>query len=316
MQTILITGGTGFLGRALAMNLKTNNKVILTGRNNELNERVRDRLKCHVVPMDITNIMSIRETIAIYRPDIIIHAAATKYVHLAEVFPNECVDINIKGSQNIAQAAIEGGVKTVIGISTDKASSQRSFYGITKNVMERLFSSLDGAGATRFACVRFGNLAWSTGSVLTLWKNMIENIGLIETTGRHMTRFYMKLDDAVNLVLTAKDNVGLIGGGVLFTSMKSVSINKLLEEFLKMYGGSYKDIPERKGENKYEILINDLEGAFTEVISIAENSYFLLNFNKKQNQMNSIKLISTDNQIEMTREDILDLIKFDERSAI
>lgn len=315
MKTILITGGTGFLGRALARHLKESNKVILTGRNNELNEKVRMKLQCEVVPMDVSNIMSVRETIALYKPTIIIHAAATKYVHLAEVFPNECIDINIKGSQNIAQAAIEKNVHTVIGISTDKASSQRSFYGISKNVMERAFSALDSPNATRFACVRFGNLAWSTGSVLPLWKAMVEKNGVIETTGRKMSRFNMKLETAVSLVITAINNIDAVGGGTLSMPMKCVPIEKMLNAFLQVYGGSFKDIPARKGENSNEVLINELEGSYTDVITLDNNPYFLTNFGKELD--NSLaQIISTDNQEEMSFEEILELIEFDKRSII
>src|SRR5262249_33157336 len=124
--------------------------------------------------------------------------AATKFVDLAEKLPLECVDVNVLGSENVARVSMEYEVQTVIGISTDKATPPvRNTYGLTKALMERVFCGLDGKTKTRFLCVRYGNVAWSTGSVLPIWKKMHEETGVIGTTGPDMRRFFFTVDEAV-----------------------------------------------------------------------------------------------------------------------
>jgi FlaA1/EpsC-like NDP-sugar epimerase len=195
---ILITGGTGFLGQKLALALKDKNEVILGGRDNKRNLQAFEYTQCQTIPLDVVNIESVRDAINAYKPNIIIHAAATKFVDLAEVQPMECVDVNISGSQNVARVAMDKGVDVVLGISTDKASPPiRNTYGLTKALMERMYCSLDEKTITKFACVRYGNVAWSTGSVLPIWKNMHEQTGLIKTTGPEMRRFFFTVEEAV-----------------------------------------------------------------------------------------------------------------------
>src|SRR5262249_54012765 len=156
---------------------------------------------------------------------IIIHAAATKFVDLAEKEPMECVDVNVVGSQNVARVAVDRSVDTVIGISTDKASPPvRNTYGLSKALMERLFCSMDSKTDTQFVCVRYGNVAWSTGSVLPIWKAMHETSGVIRTTGPEMRRFFFTVDEAVSLVLTAMQHVKELRGKVLSRRMKAARI--------------------------------------------------------------------------------------------
>ena len=127
------------------------------------------------VPMDVSNISSVRDAVIFAKPDIIIHAAATKFVDQSEKFPFECIDTNIVGSSNVARVALEKNVKIVIGISTDKAAQPiGNLYGFTKATMERIFLSSNYISKTNFLCLRFGNIAWSTGSVLPIWRQMFE----------------------------------------------------------------------------------------------------------------------------------------------
>src|SRR6266851_7283174 len=102
-QTILITGGTGFVGKRLGMTLSADNNVVLTGRNNKHNMDAQQFTGCPTLPMDVTNIESIRDVFTEVRPDVVIHAAATKYVDLSELQPMECLDVNVLGSQNVAR---------------------------------------------------------------------------------------------------------------------------------------------------------------------------------------------------------------------
>src|SRR5262249_36022839 len=160
------------------------------------------------LPMDVTNIEAVRDVFVEVKPDIVIHAAATKFVDLAERQPMECVDVNVRGSQNVARGAVEKGARSVIGISTDKASPPvRNTYGLSKALMERMFCSMNGKTDTLFTCVRYGNVAWSTGSVLPIWKRMHDETGVIGTTGPEMRRFFFTVEEAVRLVLTALQNI-------------------------------------------------------------------------------------------------------------
>ena len=175
MKKILITGGSGYLGTRLAINLKKKYKIFLGSRNNYLNRKAQDFTKCEVFPLDITNINSVKDIINRIKPNIIIHAAASKYVDTSESNPNECIDVNVLGSQNIARVAIDNNLDSVIGISTDKAAPPYSnIYGLTKSLMERLFNKLAFQSKTKFSCVRFGNIVWSTGSIFPIWSEMMK----------------------------------------------------------------------------------------------------------------------------------------------
>ena len=202
-KTILVTGGTGFLGRRLGLSLREKYKVFLSGRNHDQGRLAQDFSGCPVLPLDVSNIESVRDVISEVRPEIVIHAAASKYVDTAERSPMECLDVNIIGSQHLARVAIEKEVQTVVGISTDKAAPPVvNTYGLTKALMERMFCAMNGKSNTQFACVRFGNMPWSTGSFPPVWKRMHESTGVIGTTGPEMTRLFTLVEDAVMLVTT------------------------------------------------------------------------------------------------------------------
>ena len=125
--------------------------------------------------LDVANINSVIDAVNYVKPDIIIHAAATKFVDLSEKYPLECHDVNILGSANIARVAIDKKIEGVIGISSDKASPPvKNIYGMSKAVMEKLFISLSNNHKTKFTCVRYGNVTWSTGSVLPIWSKMFK----------------------------------------------------------------------------------------------------------------------------------------------
>jgi UDP-N-acetylglucosamine 4,6-dehydratase/5-epimerase len=282
METILITGGTGFLGRELGMQLKDKYRVILAARNNNQNQIANRITDCEIAPLDIVNMQSVNDVFDEFNPDIVIHAAATKYVDLSEKYPNECIDVNITGSQNIARVAIQKGVKKVIGVSTDKAAPPcRSTYGLSKALMERLFCAMDGKSATRFTCVRFGNIAWSTGSVFPIWKEMIEQTGEIKTTGPHMRRFFFHVSEAAKLVITAMDGMEVTGGKVLSRKMKAAQIEDILKLFVKLYGGVYTKVGERPGESIDETLIGGSELPYAREIMLNNYLHYIISFNEK-----------------------------------
>ncbi len=193
----------------------------------------------------------------------------------------ECLDVNVLGSQNVARVAIEKGVETVIGMSTDKSAPPvANTYGLTKALMERLFCAMNGKTDTKFACVRHGNIAWSTGSVLPIWKKMHEENGVIGSTGPDMTRYLSTVDEAVELVVTAINDINVVQAGVLSREMKAAKIRDILETWIKYKGGSWKQIEGRPGERPHEYLMGEPELAYTERIDFGGVAHYLTHFNK------------------------------------
>ncbi|HSF53953.1 MAG TPA: polysaccharide biosynthesis protein [Algoriphagus sp.] len=308
MKTILITGGTGFLGRNLALKLKNEYRVILTGRNNKQNLFAAKYTGCQVAPLDISSIESVRDVFVEFKPDIVIHAAATKFVDLAEKYPMECVDVNVLGSQNVARVAVEREIPVVVGISTDKAAPPvRNIYGMSKSIMERIFCAMDGKTTTKFTAVRYGNVAWSTGSVLPIWKKMHEETGTIGTTGPEMRRFFFSVDEAVQLVLTAMNNIDLVKGKVLSRHMKAAQIEDILQTWIEEKGGKWEKIEGRPGERDDEFLIGDLELPYTEELMMDGIKHYLISFNDKVANPISFGLSSA-NTDRLSKEEILSII--------
>jgi UDP-N-acetylglucosamine 4,6-dehydratase/5-epimerase len=280
-RTALITGGTGFLGQHLGLALKDHYEVVLTGRNNKHNMDAQQFTGCKVLPIDVSNIESVRDVFSEVRPAVVIHAAATKYVDLSERQPMECIDVNVIGSQNVARVSIERGVDVVIGMSTDKAAPPvGNTYGLTKALMERMFCAMNGKTETRFACVRHGNIAWSTGSVFPIWKRMHDSTGVIGSTGPDMTRYFSTVDEAVALVTTAIDKIDDTQGKVLSREMKAARIRDILEVWTKHKGGSWNQIEGRPGERNDEYLMGEPERLYTSAADIDGVRHYLISYNE------------------------------------
>lgn len=307
-KTLLITGGSGFLGSCLAKKLMSKYKIILGSRNNSQNRLAAEKIGCSFTPLDVVNIESIRDAFNKYQPDIVIHAAATKYVDLAEEFPFECIDVNIIGSMNLARVAIESKTKIVIGISTDKTAPPiNNIYGLSKSIMEKLYCTLNNQNKTFFSCVRFGNIAWSTGSVFPIWKKMSENNKIIHSTGPNMRRFFFTVDEAADLVINCLKNINLTKGKVLCVNMKSTQIKTILNLWKQKYKISWKKMNERKGDKQDEFLIGNSELPFTKKIFINGKKHFLISFNEKvKNKLK--KSLSTKNSEKLKNKEIINLI--------
>ena len=314
MKKILITGGTGYLGRNLALFYKKKYKVFIGARNNKQNFLVKNLTNCEVVPLDVSNIESVNDCLNYSKPDIVIHAAATKFVDLSEKFPFECIDINIVGSANIARACINKKIPTVIGVSTDKASPPiKNIYGLSKSCMERLFSSIEPYGKTKFICVRYGNVTWSTGSVLPIWKQMFNKNKTIFTTGPNMRRFFFSVDEAVSLIDQALKLKDKLAGKILSAEMKSSKIIDILKVWIKKFGGNYKIIQTRKGDRLDEYLIGEDELKYAEVLKIKGKKYFVINFNKLSKKPLK-KIVSSKDAKKLSQSEIEKIIKFGLRS--
>jgi FlaA1/EpsC-like NDP-sugar epimerase len=278
-KRVLITGGSGFLGRHLALSLRQVNQVVLGARNNKLNRLAEETTGCRALPLDVSSIESVRDAFAEVRPEVVIHAAATKFVDLSERSPMECIDVNVLGSQNIARVAVETGVESVLGISTDKAAPpSMNTYALSKALMERLFCTMDSKGKTGFCCVRCGNIAWSTGSVFPDWKAMQDDAGVIRTTGPEMFRFFVTVEAAVELVTVAFDHRDELGGKVITKPMKVAQIKDLLSLWTETRGGRWEVAPRRMGDSDQEDLIGDSEAEFCRQVVMDGKPYYVLTF--------------------------------------
>tara|TARA_B100000575_G_scaffold120605_1_gene95985 strand:+ start:274 stop:1218 length:945 start_codon:yes stop_codon:yes gene_type:complete len=308
-KNLLITGGSGYLGVNLANKFKKKYKVFLGSRNQKRNREAYILTGCKDIPLDVSNINSIRDAVDYCKPKVIIHAAATKFVDISEEFPFECSDVNILGSSNVARVAIEKKISTVIGISTDKATQPiKNFYGFSKAVMEKLFLNLNNNSNTNFLCVRYGNVAWSTGSVLPIWKEMHKKNKTIYTTGSNMRRFFFDINEAVDLVNFALNNSKKFSGKILCADMKASLILDVIKAWIKEYGGTYKIIKGRKGDRFDEYLIGNNEIEHTYKIKIKNKIYYIVDPNKKVS--NSVRtIISSKNSKKHNERELLELLK-------
>lgn len=309
MKKILITGGSGFLGRNLALELKKlNYEIILASRNNKNNMMAKNLTSCESYPLDVSNIESVRDCISYFKPNIVIHAAATKFVDLSEKYPMETIDVNIVGSQNIARVSIENNVEFVLGISTDKACPPvRNIYGLSKATMEKMFCLMDDKSNTNFSCVRYGNVAWSTGSVLPIWKKMFDETGVIKSTGPEMRRFFFSIKDAVKLVVTAINNQEIISGKILSMEMKSAKMIDVIRVWNENFGGKWEKIEGRDGERNDEYLVGELELNHSEEIIIEGTKHFLISPNQVSKKPLD-KVIHSGNSEKLTDDEILNLL--------
>ena len=252
---------------------------------------------------------SVRDAINVSNPNIIIHAAATKFVQLSEKFPFECIDTNVLGSANIARAAIEKKVKTVIGISTDKSAQPiENIYGHSKAIMERIFVASNKISQSKFICLRFGNIAWSTGSVFPLWKEMFSKKKQIFTTGPFMRRFIFSVKDAVNLVNLSINKSKLFQGKIICPEMKSAKMIDILKQWTKIYGGTYRIIKKRVGDKNDEILIGENEIKSTTVVKYNKKKYYLIDPYSNKN-ISLKKKIDTKNSKKLSKIEVTKLIK-------
>ena len=311
-HNILITGGSGFLGKNLSKTLSENNNVILFSRNidNLKNSALESNAKYYAG--DISKIESIRDVLNLYKVDIIIHAAASKYVDHSEENPNECIDNNFLGLQNIIRVCKEFKIKSLIAISSDKAASpHNNLYSLSKTYLERLVTISSKLSETKMVCVRFGNIAWSTGSVFPIWKRMTVKNNLILTTGPQMKRYIFSIEDAVNNVTLALSRIEKLNGKILIQNMKQAKMIDILKIWCQKNNTKYKIIKKRIGDKDNEKLINSYEiNNITNKFTINNKTYYVLDLLSNNNKIIK-KEISTENSAKLSKKEIIDLINFD-----
>jgi UDP-N-acetylglucosamine 4,6-dehydratase/5-epimerase len=233
-SSILVTGGTGSFGRAFTDRvLKSFNprRLIIFSRDEmkqwEMAKRHLGDPRVRFFIGDVRDLDRVRW--ALKGVDYVVHAAATKIVPTAEYNPFECVKTNVEGARNVIEASVDAGVKKVVALSTDKASSPVNLYGATKLVSDRLFVAANayaGHDSPIFSVVRYGNVMGSRGSVIPLFIEAAKK-GLIPITDRRMTRFMISLEQGVDLVLHAFENS--VGGEVYIKKIPSINIMEIAE---------------------------------------------------------------------------------------
>lgn len=265
-STILVTGGTGSFGHAFVpMTLARYNprKLIIYSRD-EMKQWEMAKLFAGDERVRFF-IGDVRDRERLYRAldgvDHVVHAAATKIVTTAEYNPFECVKTNVHGAMNLIDACIDKGVKSVVALSTDKASSPVNLYGATKLVSDKLFvagNSYSGGGRTAFSVVRYGNVMGSRGSVIPFFMSIREK-GVFPITDERMTRFMISLEQGVELVWHAFEDME--GGEIYVKKIPSMRITDIAKAVSP--GARLETVGIRPGEKLHEQMISEEDSHYT-----------------------------------------------------
>lgn len=280
-KTILVTGGTGSFGKKFIITVLKkypNVKKIIIYSRDEFKQFMMANMPEYKPYEDKLRffIGDVRDKERMLRAfegvDIVVHAAALKQVPACEYNPFEAVKTNIHGAQNVIDCAIDKGVKKVVALSTDKACAPINLYGATKLCSDKLFiagNSYSGSKDTRFSVVRYGNVAGSRGSVIPFFQKLVdEGADELPITDMRMTRFWLKLEQAVEMVLEAIEHMK---GGELYVkkipSMKMPDLAKAIAPNLKI-----KEVGIRPGEKIHEQMITKEDAANT----IEFNDFYII----------------------------------------
>jgi len=259
-SSILITGGTGSFGKAFLENVLREHsprRVVIFSRDElkqyEMKQTFGSDPRVRFFLGDIRDLD--RLTLALHGVDYVVHAAALKQVDTAEYNPTEYVKTNILGSENVIQASMRAGVKKVVALSTDKASSPVNLYGATKLTADKLFISSNhyaAAWGTAFAVVRYGNVMGSRGSVIPLFRRLASEGEPLPITDQRMTRFWITLPQAVDFVVSCFEDMS--GGELYVPRIPSMRVTDLAEAVAP--GAPIVEIGIRPGEKLHEEMIS------------------------------------------------------------
>ena len=265
-STILVTGGTGSFGNAfvpLTLEKYNPKKIIIYSRDEMKQWEMAKKFQGD--PRVRFFIGDVRDKERLHRAldgvDFVVHAAATKIVPTAEYNPFECVKTNINGAMNLIDVCIDKGVKRVVALSTDKASSPINLYGATKLASDKLFiagNAYAGCHDTRFAVVRYGNVMGSRGSVIPFFMSIMEK-GVLPITDERMTRFMISLEQGVELVWHAFNDME--GGEIYVKKIPSMKVVELAKTVAPQAQLEFVGI--RPGEKLHEQMISVEDSLFT-----------------------------------------------------
>jgi UDP-N-acetylglucosamine 4,6-dehydratase (inverting) len=268
-KTILITGGTGSLGKALTSHIFKNysniKKLIILSRDEQKQFQMAQEFSQQNFPKIRYLLGDVRDEQRLVRAfqgvDVVIHAAAMKHVHLAEYNPDECIKTNIGGAQNVIHAALQTNVSNVVALSTDKACAPINLYGATKLTSDKLFvaaNNIKGSNPIKFSVVRYGNVMGSNGSVIPFFlKKKIE--GKLPITDATMTRFNISLQGGVDMVMHAIENAW--GGEIFIPKIPSYRITDVAKAVAP--NCEQEIIGIRPGEKIHEEMISASDSFYT-----------------------------------------------------
>lgn len=268
-KTILITGGTGSFGNAFTEYVLTHyepKKIIIYSRDEFKQFNMANKFSKYKDKMRFF-IGDVRDRERLYRSfygvDYVVHAAALKQVPACEYNPMEAVKTNINGAMNIVDAALDCRIKRVVALSTDKAVNPINLYGGTKLVSDKLFISANAYAGTKDVCfsiVRYGNVAGDRGSVIPFFRNLVANgKTALPITDYRMTRFWISLDEGVQLVIKALSEAK--GGETFISKIPSFKITDLAQAILP--GCEMPEVGIREGEKLHEVMVTKEDSILT-----------------------------------------------------
>lgn len=268
-KTILITGGTGSLGKAFVKRVLNEwpdiERLVIYSRDEQKQFEMAQEYPLSKFPMIRYFIGDVRDYSRLKRAltgvEYVIHAAAMKHVHIAEYNPDECVKTNIGGAENLVRACLANGVKKVVALSTDKAAAPINLYGATKLVSDKLFvaaNNIRGTNPITFSVVRYGNVMGSNGSVIPFFIKRRKE-GVLPITNPDMTRFTITLQDGVDMVLHALEHAW--GGEIFVPKIPSYRIMDVAEAIGPEC--EKKIIGLRPGEKIHEEMITSSDAFYT-----------------------------------------------------
>ena len=325
-KTVLITGGTGSLGRALTKKLLVSNvdTIRIFSRNESKQIEMEsdfDDIRLRFFIGDVRD--SERLFSALEDVDLVFHAAALKHVPKIEYNPFESIKTNVIGSQNVIDNSLRQNVEKVICVGTDKAVSPLNTYGATKLLMEKLFVSANNyvnseKHNTKFVAVRYGNVLGSSGSVIPKFIDMIKKGKPISVTDAKMTRFTITMNDALEFILNA--TVAGKGSEIFIPKLKAYEMPILIEALSELCGKTEQEISGiRPGEKLHETLINHDEIRYAWEINnmymLANPHYKLFNDSEILENYDGIKKVeginsySSDTVEKITKEELKGKIK-------
>lgn len=265
-SSILVTGGTGSFGHAfvrLTLDKFNPRRLVIFSRDEmkqwEMAKLFSDDKRVRFFVGDVRDKARLQR--ALDGIEYVVHAAATKIVPIAEYNPFECIKTNIVGAMNVIDACIDQGVRRVVALSTDKASSPLNLYGATKLASDKLFiasNSYVGERDTEFSVVRYGNVMGSRGSVIPFFQSLA-GTGELPITDPRMTRFMITLDQGVELVWHAFED--MVGGEIYVRKIPSMNIVDIAETVVP--GAKHKVIGVRPGEKIHEQMVGEEDVPYT-----------------------------------------------------
>mgnify|MGYP001577519663 CR=1 FL=1 len=268
-KRILITGIAGSIGSELARQLYQDNKIYGLDLSEMGLHRLKRELGIPVRVGDVRNRETLRNVFEDFKPQVVIHAAANKSVDMMEYTPSEAVSTNVNGTENVLDYSKIWEVEKFVYISTDKVVNSTSIMGQTKKLGETMTVN-SGKG---YVAVRFGNVIGSTGSLIEIWEDQINQGKPITITDERMARFFMTIPEAINLVIQAAE-LGKGGEVICFEMGKPVQIRELAEGIIKKLG---RDIPmETIGNRGGEILEERLMTLEEEKRAIKKDKFFII----------------------------------------